>query len=450
MKIILIALITIGPFFYSMGNEAGKKLLTKEQTIGYIFYEDALEDQNTILSFRSSLNPEAKKELLEILEDKNLEYQYSCTILFGLAYMIDAKDFPMIENAFMSHYKNDYMENISIYFSFLGEMAYRGTPEAKKKLMEMADMNYWNKLGMFFIKEKKVKIEYKLFHSMFRSVVVYYRNKTWLKTFSNKLIANMPEGKKKKELAEEISNILNYPDEYLAPTIPAIVPSPFQQLSEGDLKRCEAYYKVYQLYKEGKVKLAPNGHLPSIYGVISEYIAERKKADARRKLEEEKEESSIESFTDACDRIILGKGAATDIMPEEKELAEKAKKEALEAFVHIRDLFIAGSFDELDGKLLDNGIVLPSGSIKNDKGYERSIKIEQPVLIAIKDMTPNNYRVGISNNGNIVVSFTYPNTLEIIKANFKRCRTALTIENGQLTVFMRKIDGKWHWNPFGW
>jgi hypothetical protein len=49
------------------------------------------------------------------------------------------------------------------------------------------------------------------------------------------------------------------------------------------------------------------------------------------------------------------------------------------------------------------------------------------------------------------VSFKLRGTEEVGKLLFPRQMGSLTVaKDGALIVVMKKVDGKWRWNPFGW
>lgn len=393
--------------------------------------------------------------MLEILNNKDLGF-YQNSVFSSLKNITNPEDIQKVEEIVMTYFRNKGKINpveFLDYFFFLSQLAYRKVEGAKEKLMEMTNMNYWKKQGISF-KERPGASKFDILFFLFHRAPTFYHDKLWLEAFGNKIIANIPEGKERENFKESLNTALKNPDMYYIKNPAKSTPMPVQLPTKEEIKLYEDYYRMYQLYKEGKIKLEKNGAFPCLAAVFEKYkIAEEKEAKEIYAAKEQKqEEAEIETFTDACDRIISGAGAAKGITPEEKELAEKTKKEALDAFIKIRDLFIAGSFDELDGKLLDDGKPLESGRIKSKTERVLSaLKKQQPVLIAIKGMTPIDYRVGTSTkDSNIAVSFEYPNTFEIVKANFTRVRTDLTIANGRLIVFMRKIDEKWYWNPFGW
>jgi hypothetical protein len=55
-------------------------------------------------------------------------------------------------------------------------------------------------------------------------------------------------------------------------------------------------------------------------------------------------------------------------------------------------------------------------------------------------------------SGEATVTFVIRNTAEIYKNHISRVSDDSTIDpkTGDLKVFMKRIDGRWYWNPFGW
>ena len=59
--------------------------------------------------------------------------------------------------------------------------------------------------------------------------------------------------------------------------------------------------------------------------------------------------------------------------------------------------------------------------------------------------------VGVSKKETVTVTFRLKGSAEVGRVLFPRNRGSLTVaRDGTLIVVMKKIDGKWYWNPFGW
>jgi hypothetical protein len=141
-----------------------------------------------------------------------------------------------------------------------------------------------------------------------------------------------------------------------------------------------------------------------------------------------------------------------ELTKEEKELIKKLKKEAYEEFLKMKDIVVAGKFDDMKGRLLDNCKVLPKDKIERTyEGFKKGMELEQKILKRIKKVSAYSYRVGLSENDEPVVSFKLRNTKDISRLDIKRYSSNLTIDKkGTFIVIMKKIGKTWYWNPFGW
>ena len=155
----------------------------------------------------------------------------------------------------------------------------------------------------------------------------------------------------------------------------------------------------------------------------------------------------------------------------EAALVRDVVGEAHAAFEAMRSAILGGNHEAMRDRLLDNG------EIPDAKKYERlwpeylkDIRLEQSVFEALAEIDAGacDYRVerhvtyrspSVPAQGGapvaairceeMRVAFTLRNTAEIAQ-RFRLSSEYTLAADGSLVVLMRKINGKWYWNPFGW
>jgi hypothetical protein len=149
--------------------------------------------------------------------------------------------------------------------------------------------------------------------------------------------------------------------------------------------------------------------------------------------------------------------------PEEQVFAGKMLQDATTAYADLSRKVLAGQFDALRGNLLDNGEVLrPRANWEEGK---RDLVREQDVLLepSVAKATAKDIRIDrhlnyqMDNLGGksqlretITVTWQLPGTAEIAKKMFPGNPSESIAPNGNFVVLMKRINGVWYWNPFGW
>jgi len=156
----------------------------------------------------------------------------------------------------------------------------------------------------------------------------------------------------------------------------------------------------------------------------------------------------------------------------EQAFIKQAAKEARDAIEELKSGLVKGDHEEVLPSLLDNGRVIDPKKVERlADEFARDLQRQQQVFESLADIKtePRDYKVsrdasyefpsmdeegkpvGVSKKETISVTFRLEGSNEIGNVLFRRQRGSLTIaRDGTLIVVMKKIDGKWHWNPFGW
>ncbi len=160
----------------------------------------------------------------------------------------------------------------------------------------------------------------------------------------------------------------------------------------------------------------------------------------------------------------------------DKYLIDCANK-AVIAYNQISQSIIDGNYDPLTIPVLDNGKLIPLNKREKDKdGMAKALDLEKKILEDLAKAKLNNYndyqmKVTIDatvDNGilnletgtmpkdvkgyeTIDLTFMIPNGAEVYKKNISERMDQSSIDGkGNLKVSMKKINGTWYWNPFGW
>jgi len=174
---------------------------------------------------------------------------------------------------------------------------------------------------------------------------------------------------------------------------------------------------------------------------------------------------------------LYGRMAKRFLGDEEVEEAERAfvmqaTKEARDAFEKLKSDLVRGEIEGLVPNLLDNGRVIDEEKAKRVAAeLSRDLQREQQVFESLAEIEtePGDYKVsrdasyefpsvgkegmpvGVTKKEAVTVTFKLTGSAEVGRVFFRRNRGSLTVAgDGTLIVVMKKIDGKWYWNPFGW
>ena len=152
--------------------------------------------------------------------------------------------------------------------------------------------------------------------------------------------------------------------------------------------------------------------------------------------------------------------------------------EAIIAYTQISRMIIDGNYDPLVIPVLDDGKLIPLKKRKRQKDeIAEALDLEKRVLEDLTKAKLNNYgdylvkvtfEATLGNGGIHVetgimpltvkgyetadVTFMIRDTGDISKKHLPRVADDTTIddETENLKVYMKRINGKWYWNPFGW
>ena len=167
------------------------------------------------------------------------------------------------------------------------------------------------------------------------------------------------------------------------------------------------------------------------------------------------------------------------IVAEEGELSEveqafirETTREADDEFEKMKSAVIKGDYDALLNHLLDDGRIIDEKRLKRSwPEYEKDLARERQLFNLLADSEPSlrDYKVekvssyefpsldeegapvGATKVEPVSVSWRLEGSGEVGNVFFRRQKGSLTVaRDGSLIVVMKKIDGRWYWNPFGW
>lgn len=162
---------------------------------------------------------------------------------------------------------------------------------------------------------------------------------------------------------------------------------------------------------------------------------------------------------------------------------ESAATQAVKAYLRVSGEIAAGIYNDLHTKLLDNGrLISLEKLIKGGDSLSKALGKEREILEQVRKAGLNSFsdfevkieiqaalggflpdtgdreadRTGIfqktevKGNESATVTFIIPGTAEIYQKYNPGGDTLTTCKSGDLKVYMKRIDGRWYWNPFGW
>ena len=160
------------------------------------------------------------------------------------------------------------------------------------------------------------------------------------------------------------------------------------------------------------------------------------------------------------------------VLNDAEAVFKRIAKEARHEYEKLKSGVVQGDFEALVPNLLDNGRVVDQAEAKRLWAeFSRGLQHEQQVFESLADVktVPSDYKVdravsyqfpsldkeghavGATKTEGITVSFRLDGSSEVGTVLFRRLRGSATVaEDGTLIVVMKKIEGKWYWNPFGW
>ena len=234
--------------------------------------------------------------------------------------------------------------------------------------------------------------------------------------------------------------------------------------------------KAKVMTKEHLLILYPN---PKVLGKIGEaYRVKEKKEPPKGFL------ADLAVATGQSPRVRTGaKADVPDVKIENERVSVTLAVDAIQAFERISKIirdYTSAEMSEalkLRDSILDNG--KPIGKSKWDKyaaEITRSMKVQRAIfkdVARMKDVRYENFHIQIqadyrltslpkepkpeasavtvTGQEDITVSFDIPNTAAMYKKHIQRGFSKETRgKKGNLRIFMKRINGKWMWNPFCW
>jgi len=162
---------------------------------------------------------------------------------------------------------------------------------------------------------------------------------------------------------------------------------------------------------------------------------------------------------------------------------ESVARQAVKAYVVISEEILAGKFNDLGTKLLDDGKVVALEKFnRGGEDLARSLRLEQAILADLRKAGLNrlsdcqievevtaglaNFDAEIGSDGacsafagrrseitgseTAIVTFVIAGSAEIYEKHIPAADGVTTSDTDDLKVYMKRINGQWYWNPFGW
>lgn len=388
--------------------------LSVDETLGLVFI---IPEEGFPWHAYQHANPDAKATLCKMLASRKVE-KYHGNVWRALGVIGDAEDVAEIESAVKAYkglLKPHERDAIRGMFECLGMMSLRGVEEADRLVERMAKLQYWHEAGFQWFPFEVVQK-----HPEGR-----YEHLSWL------LFGYGIAGKQEKL-------------EQMVQTLLAAIPDPGARSGMKARNNPERLIGGYA------------------GGIRSTLIGSKRLASGLRR-------ECARSYR--AHEPVLIEIQAEKLDDREAALVRDVVGEAHAAFEAMRSAILGGNHEAMRDRLLDNG------EIPDAKKYERlwpeylkDIRLEQSVFEALAEIDAGacDYRVerhvtyrspSVPAQGGapvaairceeMRVAFTLRNTAEIAQ-RFRLSSEYTLAADGSLVVLMRKINGKWYWNPFGW
>lgn len=417
-------------------------LLTPQQTVGAVYMPLGPETGPHWNLYKRS-NPEAEDALYRILEKDNLNELHPATIRI-LGFIGDKDDADYLEALILNKYKGfltPYMnESARAIFESLGIMKGRGVDNAERILNRMMNPDYWRGAEFrWFTDDIKAKPGF-VYESISRALHGYAMSRP-------------------NDLDVKVGGVLNEINnaelkKYMEWRID---PDRLMKFSESALLYADQPLTTWQREKLNMFNIKKtNSGLP----------AESPHVDRTNGLQ------GNDATTDASNEerktgAVKGQITSSDETEEVVDLAN----EAITQYKEIKAQISAGEFEEVAGRLLDNGEPLKDDKAGKSPELRQGMAMEQRIFKSLDQVqtTPADFEIerniqytfssfeekGVSQDVRMheVVTFMFElqGSAEAERKLFEKHHGSLTVANdGTLIVVMKKIDGKWYWNPFGW
>jgi hypothetical protein len=389
--------------------------LTVEETVGAVF----LKPRHGIpYNVYKNANRDAKPHLYEVLRNKNLENHHAAALLM-LGYVGDAADVSNIERDARTRYNGTLTQAqwdaMAATCDCLGLMLSRGVDEAQSALKKMATLEYWE--GIPF------------------------------KWYRDDVLANKP-GLEYEGVAGALHG--------------------YSLSGKGDLK--QVVQGVLEGIKNPKARDYVTGRIdPERLAREAELV----RLAEKQPLTPQMLEVAAKAYTERAGEIVGEMRQSDQLSQDDRQFVLTAVKEAQEHFDGIKAAITNGESGKLAGCLLDNGQKIPEEKVKRLWAqYEKDLSREQVVFEALAERKSSptgfcvektlSYKLPLTYDEKaaelkadkreaVEVVFMMKNSGEIGNVMFSRVKGSLTVaQDGTLLVIMKKLDGEWHWNPFGW
>jgi hypothetical protein len=403
-----------GVVVLAAGNPADEKdLLTVEETVGAV-----LDRRADGFGYRWNLyrqaNPNARKAVLSLLADDRARF-YRQAALRVLGYIGEDGDVSLIERAMLGSFTglltDSQQSDLRAFCDCMGLLAGRGSTSAKKLLDDMTTLDYWRRCG-FKIRRPSAEIG---------SLPGYeHEHEGLVLAFSGYSLCNNAD------LTERAEKVLASID--------------------------NAGVKTYMTGCIGAESLA--GHAAGIHERENQPIAAEERGGLRANY-----------------RALPGLLGSTPT-PEDREYLRRTIDEALKAYEEIKAAVVGGDGSEAAARLLDNGkLIDPRKLVQLRAEFVKDAAREKEVFHAMAKYTiePTNFEVtrttvfdlrrydakadidATKQEGDATVTFRLGGSVDVGDQFLRQQKGNLTVaDDGTLIVVMKKIDGKWYWNPFGW
>jgi len=384
-----------------------------EETIGVVFDTSAGGGFGTRWNLLSRANPEAKPILYRILANERAAF-YHRNVWSMLGYIGDGADVRNLERSLLTDFSGVLTDGegrvLRAKFDCLGLMCRRGIPEAEVAVDRMLLAEYWREiLFKWFDDSVKEKPPFEYFS-----------------------IASVMRG--------------------------------YALSGNDDVER-----------KIASIRLKASGDPKWTQYIVGMMSPEPMISRAKRVRSAEKEPiptGDRSSLAELCRKNAALFAKSDKLGEPEQVFIKQVTRDARDAFEKLKSDLVRGEIEGLVPNLLDNGRVIDEEKAKRVAAeLSRDLQREQQVFESLAEIEtePGDYKVsrdasyefpsvgkegmpiGVTKKEAVTVTFKVTGSAEVGRVFFQRNRGSLTVAgDGTLIVVMKKIDGKWYWNPFGW
>ncbi len=463
--VILFALILNGSYAQSLERRGINQELDSDGT-SYLTVEQSLLPLTDVSYFVSGdfpfnrINPEIKEYLFHYLENDNSVGEVTDLSLRLLGYVADEEDIPFIDNFIQTSIKRAHAGNpddnyIGILVrkvsmgsgGLIGMMVKRQIQGARELLNKYTDVSVWlSDSTSESIKRKSL------------SAHQYFLIQAYQYSMDNAVLSVM-----KKEISKERTNLSSDVE---------LLEKRNTDIYSDSIKPVNIKEEILQQKLNDDLSKRSRGIEPILRKMTFQQWIEEQESQQHQSMSR-KPQTNTESVTESI--------PMTD--PNQVGCLESAATQAIKAYLRISEELLAGQFSNLHTKLLNDGKLIDSEKLDRVRDeLPEALQQQQAILAEVKkaglnqltnfevkieldthlsDFTAeigtedtcnvsNGRKLEINGTETAVVTFILSGTAEICTKHIPAIDGVTSTDSDELKVYMKRINGVWYWNPFGW